>query len=188
MTSQRRLSAQEISAALGGRPAGEDKWKARCPAHEDKNPSLSIAESPSGKVLLKCWSGCTQDQVIRALRDRRLWPDYEEDRPTPALAAAPIIDPELDALLSKIYWFLLRGQLADSDLRELDRTLADAEIVKPDCGYMIVGQLLEDAAAISYHNLARVSTELRGKGVGVERYVERWMNERYPDALFEPRS
>jgi hypothetical protein len=43
-----------------------------CPAHEDEHPSLSIDER-GAKVLFKCWAGCSQAEVIAALRDRRLW-------------------------------------------------------------------------------------------------------------------
>lgn len=34
--------------------AGPDKWLAKCPAHDDKRPSLSIREAEDHKVLLKC--------------------------------------------------------------------------------------------------------------------------------------
>ena len=37
-----------------------------CPAHDDKNPSLSITEK-DGKILLKCWAGCTNEEVVDAL-------------------------------------------------------------------------------------------------------------------------
>ena len=39
---------------------------ARCPAHEDHNPSLSVDLS-DGKVLWNCFAGCTQDAVGKAL-------------------------------------------------------------------------------------------------------------------------
>lgn len=42
-------------------------WTARCPAHEDRNPSLTIAEGDDGRVLVTCWAGCTADQVVHAL-------------------------------------------------------------------------------------------------------------------------
>ncbi|MDP6495380.1 MAG: hypothetical protein QGI09_08200, partial [Dehalococcoidia bacterium] len=45
-----------------------------CPAHEDAGPSLSVTESKSGKVLVKCHAGCAQDAVINALKGRWLWP------------------------------------------------------------------------------------------------------------------
>lgn len=40
-------------------------WMALCPAHEDKNPSLSIREE-NGKVLLYCHAGCTYEAVRAA--------------------------------------------------------------------------------------------------------------------------
>jgi len=46
-------------------------WTARCPSHHDKNPSLSITETPEA-VLLHCFSGCSLDDVCHALGiDRR---------------------------------------------------------------------------------------------------------------------
>ena len=42
-------------------------WTARCPAHNDKTPSLSIAEGDDGRVLLNCFAGCETSSVIAAL-------------------------------------------------------------------------------------------------------------------------
>ena len=50
----------------------DHKFSACCPAHDDHNPSLSVTDS-SGKILVKCWAGCTQEEVIGALRDLGLW-------------------------------------------------------------------------------------------------------------------
>ena len=66
------MSAAELAHALGGRKGGSG-WTARCPAHDDRTPSLSIGESADGKILVKCFAGCEQAQVIDALRDRGLW-------------------------------------------------------------------------------------------------------------------
>jgi CHC2 zinc finger len=38
-----------------------------CPAHEDRTPSLSIAEGEDGRVLLKCHGGCTNADILAAL-------------------------------------------------------------------------------------------------------------------------
>src|SRR5215212_118100 len=46
---------------------------ARCPAHEDREPSLSIGAGKDGKVLVRCHAGCDQRDVIAALRERGLW-------------------------------------------------------------------------------------------------------------------
>jgi integrase len=43
-------------------------WVARCPAHEDRHASLSIAEGDDGRVLVKCHAGCTVEEIVSALR------------------------------------------------------------------------------------------------------------------------
>jgi hypothetical protein len=48
------------------RPNGRG-WAARCPAHEDRNPSLSIGEGREGKILLHCFGGCTSEAVCDSL-------------------------------------------------------------------------------------------------------------------------
>jgi putative DNA primase/helicase len=66
------MDAQSLTAALDG------KWHrtygtARCPAHGDRTPSLTIGTSDKGAVLVCCHAGCSQDEVINALRSRGLW-------------------------------------------------------------------------------------------------------------------
>src|SRR5690606_26918344 len=41
-------------------------WMARCPAHNDRNPSLSITPI-DGSVLLHCFAGCDVDSILAAL-------------------------------------------------------------------------------------------------------------------------
>lgn len=62
-----------IAKALGGRKAGRG-WSARCPAHDDNSPSLSLREGYGGKVLVRCHAGCSQEEVISSLKARGLWP------------------------------------------------------------------------------------------------------------------
>ncbi|MES2101675.1 MAG: DNA primase [Pseudomonadota bacterium] len=49
------------------RARGPGQWSARCPAHEDKAPSLSIKELPDGRILLHCFGGCDVQDVIAAI-------------------------------------------------------------------------------------------------------------------------
>lgn len=44
-------------------------YLAHCPAHDDKNPSLSIAED-GDRVLVHCHAGCSQEAVLEALEAR----------------------------------------------------------------------------------------------------------------------
>jgi putative DNA primase/helicase len=46
---------------------------ARCPAHVDHNPSLSIQSGNDGKILVCCFAGCEQHRVIAILKARGLW-------------------------------------------------------------------------------------------------------------------
>lgn len=39
---------------------------ARCPAHEDNVRSLSVKEGKDGRALLRCFAGCTFEQIIAA--------------------------------------------------------------------------------------------------------------------------
>jgi len=42
-------------------------YMARCPAHEDRNPSLAISEGDDGRVLLHCHAGCQTAAILYAL-------------------------------------------------------------------------------------------------------------------------
>ncbi|MGO4609546.1 hypothetical protein AB4142_24690 [Variovorax sp. 2RAF20] len=48
------------------KPSGRG-FTARCPAHEDGSPSLSIKEGEDGRVLLNCFAGCPPQEVVAAL-------------------------------------------------------------------------------------------------------------------------
>lgn len=65
------MTAETIARTLGGRKTGQG-WMARCPAHDDREPSLSIRDA-DGKALVCCHAGCEQSDVIAALKGRNLW-------------------------------------------------------------------------------------------------------------------
>jgi hypothetical protein len=44
-----------------------NQWVACCPAHSDTTPSLAIAQTLDGRILLKCWSGCSALDIISAI-------------------------------------------------------------------------------------------------------------------------
>ncbi len=76
----------------GVRSTGPRGWVARCPAHEDKAPSLSVRELPDGRVLVHDFAGCDVHDILAAvglsLRDlfpERLGDNYKRERePFPA--------------------------------------------------------------------------------------------------------
>lgn len=76
-----------VLQSLGSaKPNGPDKWIARCPAHNDKEPSLVIRNSEDGKVLLHCFAGCTITEITAAisLRVNDLFPGDKQSRNGPS--------------------------------------------------------------------------------------------------------
>jgi predicted P-loop ATPase len=62
------ISYQELLGKLEGtKPSGERKAVARCPAHDDRNASLSISRGKNGGVVLHCHAGCTTEAVVESL-------------------------------------------------------------------------------------------------------------------------
>ncbi len=62
------MSAETILQCLDKvRETGPDKWLARCPAHDDKSPSLSIREADDSTVLLKCFAGCNAAEIVESV-------------------------------------------------------------------------------------------------------------------------
>ncbi len=68
------------------RQTAPSQWVARCPAHADKGPSLTVKELPDGRVLFHCFAGCEGDDVLAAIGLR--WLDIYPPRP-PDERAAP---------------------------------------------------------------------------------------------------
>jgi hypothetical protein len=58
---------QTVLAKLPDATESGDGWQARCPAHEDDRPSLSIGEGEDGKVLLHCHAGCDFAAIVAKL-------------------------------------------------------------------------------------------------------------------------
>jgi putative DNA primase/helicase len=60
------MNLEEVLARVQGVRRNGTGWMARCPAHEDRNPSLSI-DVRDDKILVHCHAGCSQDAVLAAL-------------------------------------------------------------------------------------------------------------------------
>jgi hypothetical protein len=144
----RIMTADEIACVLGGRKTGRG-WTARCPAHDDHSPSLSISAGHDGRPLVKCHAGCDQRDVIDALRARGLWPESSNAdgaRPTPRRTSAlPSNDDTYEREQSrKAAWLWQRrqpitGTIAETYLRQargysgpLPSTLAFLPPSKPE--------------------------------------------------------
>lgn len=64
-------------ARLDGVKRRGSGWVARCPAHEDRSPSLSVAEGSDGQVLACCFTGCAIEAITAAVNIsvRDLYPE-----------------------------------------------------------------------------------------------------------------
>ncbi|NOT01035.1 MAG: hypothetical protein HOP29_10445 [Phycisphaerales bacterium] len=63
---QKVLAALERTA--GHKPIREGAgWSARCPSHEDTNPSLSVGVGDNGAVVLCCHAGCPSESITSAI-------------------------------------------------------------------------------------------------------------------------
>lgn len=94
---------------LGGRwtPAG---GLCRCPAHDDRTPSLSVRPGRT-RLLLHCFAGCSAEEVLRALdREHLLEPN------APAPPAAALRDDDRLSAAARHIW---------SESRSLKGTLAE---------------------------------------------------------------
>jgi hypothetical protein len=88
------MSAENLLSRLERvKRTGAGRWQARCPAHDDKGPSLSVRELDDGRVLVHCFAGCDVHEVLAAvtLTIDDLFPPRElghqvrkEGRPFPA--------------------------------------------------------------------------------------------------------
>ena len=55
-----------LERVTGYRPVKSgDGYKARCPCHADRNPSLSV--KMNGRLLLHCFAGCSYERIVAAL-------------------------------------------------------------------------------------------------------------------------
>lgn len=57
----------EVLRRLGKYRKSGTSWTARCPAHDDHDPSLSVGEGSDGRALLTCHRGCKFDEIAHAL-------------------------------------------------------------------------------------------------------------------------
>lgn len=65
------MTASELARQLHGKRAGK-RWQCRCPVdvmhqHGDRNRSLSVWDSEDGWIRLKCFTGCSRDEILAAL-------------------------------------------------------------------------------------------------------------------------
>ncbi len=66
MTATERTLAALAHHGCDPKPSGNG-WSAGCPAHDDRSPSLSVAEGDDGRALVKCHAGCKVEAICMAV-------------------------------------------------------------------------------------------------------------------------
>ena len=61
------MTVEELLLRLKGVRTVRNGWIARCPAHEDRSPSLSICQGEQARTLLHCFAGCTLEAICTTL-------------------------------------------------------------------------------------------------------------------------
>jgi putative DNA primase/helicase len=107
------MTADAIVRGLQARRSGST-WMAKCPAHDDRTPSLAIRES-QGKILVHCHAGCDQRDVIAALKARDLWKSQERDSGRRIVATYDYCDED-----GKLLYQVVRYQPKDFKQRRPD--------------------------------------------------------------------
>lgn len=110
------------------------RWTACCPAHGDKSPSLAITMLDDGRILLKCFSGCSAYEVVSSVgmemtdlfpKENKLGyrPDNQSAKPAhrPFYATDLLKIIQFEALVTSVAAFdVSQGkQISDSDRKRL---------------------------------------------------------------------
>ena len=62
------MAVENLLARLSGiRQTSGSSWVAKCPAHDDKSPSLTVKALPDGRILVHCFAGCGAADVLGAV-------------------------------------------------------------------------------------------------------------------------
>jgi hypothetical protein len=136
------MTAAQLAEQLNARHS-RSGWLARCPAHEDRSPSLSIS-TRGEKILLHCFAGCTVVAICAAL-GLRVSDLFNDNAP-------PVSPAERKA---RIYLSELRGRLTPRE-RELasitmiycDRQSVDFAIARA-LALAVEGELVQVALEVS---------------------------------------
>ena len=49
----------------------DGQWVAHCPAHDDRHPSLIVAAGDRAPLLVRCFAGCTFEQIMNAVHAKQ---------------------------------------------------------------------------------------------------------------------
>lgn len=118
---------------------GPGRWEARCPAHDDRVPSLGVRELDDGRILIHCFAGCSAHEVVSAVGleesdlfpPRPLWEGRKPERaPFRAADALRCLDFEA-RLVYEMALDMLEGKpLSDAQFERLALAVERIEAAK----------------------------------------------------------
>ena len=119
---------------LSGVKQHGEQFIARCPAHEDRTPSLSVRRGDDGRALIHCFAGCEPETVLDAIGltfDDLFPPREPEERKTYAKIRSrkellDVLSHELIVLES----FLWTAQRVEPAAEDLERGRLSAARIK----------------------------------------------------------
>jgi hypothetical protein len=119
----------------GVRQTGPGRWIARCPAHQDRSPSLSVRELDDGTTLIHCFAGCSAADVVTAvgLEFRDLFPARPGHQRAPIRSRVPAAD-----RLALIDHEALVVALIAAYMR-CDRNISDEHLARLDLAVQRIG-------------------------------------------------
>ncbi len=137
------MTAAAIARALGFRQSTDKKppgsnFLVRCVCHDDKSPSLSIADGKDGRLLVHCFANCEPLDILAELRRRGLLDDdreYDRHHDRPARRPRPVPPQAIDDSWRSIW----------RETVELSRSPAEAYLLNR------LGRLPGDLADLRFH-------------------------------------
>ena len=123
------MSAARLLGSLRGvKQTGHGRWQAKCPAHDDGSPSLSIRELDDGRILIHDFAGCGTHEVLDALglTLSDLFPerlgDYQPARSrVPASDILQAVAHELDAAAVLLAQVVDRREITEAEWQGIAR-------------------------------------------------------------------
>jgi hypothetical protein len=93
------------------RPGSGDRFEARCPVHDDRRASLSVALGKDGRVLLHCHAGCEPAAIVAelGLEWSDLYPEGSASNGHKEIVAEYDYTDEAGALLYQVVRFAPKG-------------------------------------------------------------------------------
>jgi len=144
------MQINELLQRLKGVKGNGKQYKALCPAHHDKTPSLSVGES-DGKILLHCHAGCATENILGAIglemKDLIITkPDYKPKREITAVYDYKDLD----------------GNIIHSTVRYSPKSFAQRRPDPSEPGKHIWKEVFKGITPIMY-NLQAVTTAIKEK-------------------------